>query len=92
MLGAAARFSGLASEPRVGMRSGHIPGTVSVPYTALPCPDGTLRSPEELRARFLTLGMCLVGLPQGALYDGSWSEWGGRHETPVDRDWLPSAL
>lgn len=34
---AAARFSGLASEPRVGMRCGHIAGTVSVPYTDLPC-------------------------------------------------------
>ncbi|MBV8455358.1 MAG: 3-mercaptopyruvate sulfurtransferase [Acetobacteraceae bacterium] len=31
----------------------------------------------------LTLGMVLAGLPEGAVYDGSWSEWGGRPETPV---------
>jgi thiosulfate/3-mercaptopyruvate sulfurtransferase len=31
----------------------------------------------------LTLGMALAGLPEGAVYDGSWSEWGGRPETPV---------
>ena len=33
-------------------------------------------------AAVLTLGMHLAGLPEGALYDGSWTEWGARADTP----------
>jgi thiosulfate/3-mercaptopyruvate sulfurtransferase len=36
-------------------------------------------------ACILTLGMVLAGLPHGAVYDGSWTEWGGREDTPVER-------
>lgn len=36
-------------------------------------------------AAILTLGLVLAGLPQGALYDGSWAEWGGRPDTPIER-------
>jgi thiosulfate/3-mercaptopyruvate sulfurtransferase len=35
-------------------------------------------------ACILTLGMRLAGLPEGAVYDGSWTEWGGRADTPVE--------
>jgi thiosulfate/3-mercaptopyruvate sulfurtransferase len=35
-------------------------------------------------ACILTLGLRLAGLPEGAVYDGSWTEWGGRSDTPVD--------
>ena len=31
----------------------------------------------------LTLGLALAGLPIGAVYDGSWTEWGGRPDTLV---------
>jgi thiosulfate/3-mercaptopyruvate sulfurtransferase len=35
-------------------------------------------------AAILTLGLRLAGLPDGALYDGSWTEWGGRPDTPIE--------
>jgi thiosulfate/3-mercaptopyruvate sulfurtransferase len=104
---AAGRFTGATPEPRAGMRSGHIPGSASVPYTDLLNADGTFLAPGALRARFaaagvdgkrlpvtscgsgvtaciLTLGLRLAGLPEGAVYDGSWTEWGGRADTPVE--------
>jgi len=104
---AAGRFTGATPEPRAGMRSGHIPGSASLPYTDLLHADGTFRPIPELRARFaqagldaarspvtscgsgvtaciLTLGLRLAGLPEGAVYDGSWTEWGGRADTPVE--------
>jgi thiosulfate/3-mercaptopyruvate sulfurtransferase len=34
-------------------------------------------------ACILTLGLTLAGLPAGAVYDGSWTEWGGRPDTPI---------
>jgi thiosulfate/3-mercaptopyruvate sulfurtransferase len=103
---AAGRFDGSVPEPRPGMRSGHIPGAKSLPFTEL-LQDGKMLPPAILRAKFaglgvtgdsrvvtscgsgvtaavLTLGLAVAGLPQGALYDGSWSEWGGRDDTPIE--------
>jgi thiosulfate/3-mercaptopyruvate sulfurtransferase len=36
-----------------------------------------------LTAAVLTLALAVAGFPEGALYDGSWTEWGGRDDTPV---------
>jgi thiosulfate/3-mercaptopyruvate sulfurtransferase len=36
-------------------------------------------------ATILTLALARAGLPQGAVYDGSWTEWGGRPDTPKER-------
>src|SRR5437764_151590 len=34
-------------------------------------------------ASVLAFALHLVGCPETAVYDGSWSEWGGREDTPV---------
>ncbi|HEY6979878.1 3-mercaptopyruvate sulfurtransferase [Reyranella sp.] len=31
----------------------------------------------------VALGLYLVGAPHAAVYDGSWTEWGGRDDTPI---------
>jgi thiosulfate/3-mercaptopyruvate sulfurtransferase len=44
----AARFAGEAPEPRPGVRSGHMPGSLNAPWTELVRADGRLVSDEEL--------------------------------------------
>lgn len=51
-----ARFDGTASEPRPGLRSGHIPGSKSLPASAL-VTDGRLKPKETLDAIFNDLGI-----------------------------------
>ncbi len=104
----AGRFEGREPEPRPGLPGGHIPGSRSLPYTALLTPDRRMLAAEQLRASFaalgadggrpvvttcgsgvsaavLSLGLVVAGLPQGALYDGSWTEWASRDDTPKQR-------
>ncbi|WJV61531.1 3-mercaptopyruvate sulfurtransferase [Pectobacteriaceae bacterium C52] len=47
----ASRFNGEANEPRAGLRCGHIPGSLNVPWTELVA-DGALKPAEELTAIF----------------------------------------
>jgi thiosulfate/3-mercaptopyruvate sulfurtransferase len=42
------RFAGEAPEPRPGLRSGHMPGALNVPYTAL-IENGALAPPERIK-------------------------------------------
>jgi thiosulfate/3-mercaptopyruvate sulfurtransferase len=103
----AGRFAGTEPEPRAGLRGGHIPGSLNLPYETLYRADGTLKPPDELRAALtaagvdldrpvvtscgsgvtasvLALALYLVGRRDVAVYDGSWSEWGARADTPVE--------
>jgi thiosulfate/3-mercaptopyruvate sulfurtransferase len=50
------RFRGDAPEPRPGVRPGHIPGSLNVPYTDL-VKDGKLLPPDELRQAFAAGGV-----------------------------------
>ncbi|HJT06690.1 MAG TPA: 3-mercaptopyruvate sulfurtransferase [Stellaceae bacterium] len=102
-----ARFEGSAKEPRAGLRSGHIPGSLNLPFDELTDrATRTLLPAEALAARFaaaglergkpvvascgsgvtacaLAFGLHLLGWPDAAVYDGSWSEWGLPGDTPV---------
>lgn len=103
-----ARFHAEASEPRPGLRGGHIPGSRNLPYGEVLTNRQTLKTPAQLRALFaahgidertevvtscgsglsaalLNLALEVAGLPEGALYDGSWTEWGGRSDMPIER-------
>ena len=55
----APRFRGEVPEPRPGLRSGHIPGAKNVPYSTLLNADGTMKSPDGLRATFEAAGVNL---------------------------------
>lgn len=100
------RFTGDEPEPREAMRSGHMPGALSVPATTI-ATDGSLKSAGELRQIFQEAGVDLsrpvvttcgsgvtaaalklaletIGHRDTSLYDGSWSEWGGRPDTEIE--------
>ncbi|ELY2796791.1 3-mercaptopyruvate sulfurtransferase [Cronobacter dublinensis] len=102
----AARFNAEADEPRPGLRRGHMPGALNVPWTELVV-KGQLKTTDELHAIFarqgvnlhrpiitscgsgvtaavVTLALATLGASDVTLYDGSWSEWGGRQDLPVE--------
>lgn len=100
----APRFRGETPEPRAGLRSGHMPGALNVPFNLVVAPDGTLKSREALAEVFagvdldrpiittcgsgvtaavLALALARLGRDDVAVYDGSWTEWGGRADAPV---------
>ena len=101
------RFAGTEPEPRAGLRAGHIPRSLNLPYDELYQKDGTLLPPDALRQKFeasgldldkpvvtscgsgitasvLALGLYAIGRPDVAVYDGSWTEWGGDGDTPIE--------
>lgn len=103
------RFEGTDPEPRPGMRSGHIPGALNLPFGQLMDKDAhmAMRGADELAniidaagidrtrpiaascgsgvtACVLAFALALIGKEDAAVYDGSWTEWGGRADTPIE--------
>lgn len=97
------RFTAKVSEPRADLRSGHMPGSINVPFFSLFDSDGTMQDAEEILDIFtdagadfdrpiitscgsgvtacaLMMALKLIGKEDVAVYDGSWSEWGGLSE------------
>ena len=55
----APRFRGEAAEPRAGVRSGHMPGALNLPFGQLLNADGTLKRGPALQAAFRDAGVDL---------------------------------
>ena len=103
-----ARFTGADPDPRPGLARGHVPGSRSVPFSAvLDDGDAALGEAATIRRAFadagvdparpviatcgsgitactLALALAAIGAAQVAVYDGSWTEWGGRADAPVE--------
>ena len=56
---AADRFAGQVPEPRPGLRSGHMPGALNLPFPAILNPDGTMKQGEALAQVFRAAGVDL---------------------------------
>lgn len=53
------RFRGEEPEPRPGLRSGHIPGSLNIPWSSLSNDDGTMKSADALRRILESAGVDL---------------------------------
>ena len=48
-----------------------------------PTKKATASCGSGVTACVVALGLYLIGAPHAAVYDGSWTEWGGRDDTPI---------
>jgi len=101
------RFAATEPEFRPGLRGGHIPGSLNLPYNELFRSDDDLMLPTPqvadafaragldrsrpvvatcgsgVSAAVLAFALYRLGQRDASVYDGSWTEWGGRADTPV---------
>lgn len=56
---AADRFAGRAPEPRAGLRSGHMPGALNLPFPGVLNADGTMKRGDALADAFRSAGVDL---------------------------------
>jgi thiosulfate/3-mercaptopyruvate sulfurtransferase len=119
------RFYGTEPEPRPGLRGGHIPNSINVPFVTLLNPNDVTKFRPIMEVRSIlvdagihaveennttankgkmkvicscgsgvtaaTLAVALVesGLRKRedvSIYDGSWIDWGGSDDTPIETD------
>ncbi len=103
------RFTGAGDEPRPGLRRGHIPGSLNVPFQKVLDTEhfNVMRPAGEIMTTFkgvdvdlarpitttcgtgvtassLAFALYLIGHEDVAVYDGSWTEWGGDENLPLE--------
>ncbi|CAO3625124.1 unnamed protein product [Cunninghamella echinulata] len=101
-----ARFNGESPEPRPGIKGGHMPGSICVPFQELGTEDGFYKDDTSLKQLFeskgvdlnkpiitscgsgITASMLYIALERAgakdiAVYDGSWTEYGGKVDSIV---------
>lgn len=91
----AGRFKGTDPEPREGLRSGHIPNSVNLPFNELLQTDGTMKPVEELRTILAGRGVdahtpvittCGSGVT-AAIISLALERIGHRHHAVYDGSW-----
>lgn len=91
----ALRFKGEAPEPRAGLRGGHIPNSISLPFTELLNSDGTMKPDAELAAIISAKGIdmkatvittCGSGVT-AAIINLALARLGHKHHALYDGSW-----